>query len=310
MYILISLTSSTKQVLNLKQFLNQTKRYTLHFCVKFNLNDETPLSKAQYLNALRQMKGTKTIIIPISIYSRLHKSVLFLSQRFGAITIILGNIIGFYPKTFFESSNKFKQRLVILDDGLISVSLARLLIRENRSDKFLMATTYTTLMPNGVTLFNLRSKPDTRLAPKRIIDSKVLGVFGSPIVESEFITIAELSSSIDRVRKKLGCDKVLYIMHRREKSKFTVNHIEEILDDSKEGIKIVLDSKSLPKYWWSIMSSALVDLALEEIKGLSFNYSRINSIAQMDNRYLANMNISTTDTIFQIYNQLGFTEIV
>ena len=39
------------------------------------------------------------------------------------------------------------------------------------------------------------------------------------------------------------------------------------------------------------MSSAIVDLALEEIKGLSFNYSRINSIAQMDNRYLANMNI-------------------
>lgn len=99
-------------------------------------------------------------------------------------------------------------------------------------------------------------------------------------------------------------------MHRREKSKFTVNHIEEISDDSKEGIEIVLDSKSLPKYWWSIMSSALVDLALEEIRGLSFHYSRINSIAQMDNRYLANKNISTTDTIFQIYNHLGFEEIV
>lgn len=310
MHILISLTSSTKQVLNLKQFLNQTKQYTLHFCVKFNLNDQAPLSKNQYLNALKQIKSKKTIIIPISIYSRLHKSVLFLSQHFGSITIILGNIIGFYPKIFFESSNKIKQRLVILDDGLISVSLAKLLTQHNRSDKFIMATTYATLMPKGVTLLDLRPKPGIRIAPKRIIDSKILGVFGSPLVESEFITTAEISSLIDYVRKKLGCDKVLYIMHRRETSKFTVNHIEEILDDSREGIEIVLNLKLLPKYWWSVMSSALVDLALEEIKGLNFTYSRINSIAHMDNHYLANMNISTTDTILQIYNQLGFEEIV
>jgi hypothetical protein len=161
-------------------------------------------------------------------------------------------------------------------------------------------------MPRVIVQENNRKFVEDDLSSKFLFDNKTLGVFGGPLVESGFIELKMLRAMIHEASARMNCEKIFYYMHRREKLKFKCDSITEIISENSDSLSLILRKKEIPLYWWSIFSSAMVDLAILNIKPLVFSYSPLRDIEAMRNPYLARHGVNTVETIYEIYGKLGF----
>lgn len=278
----------------------------MHFCVVDNLDSQTFESKSQYIQALEGLNST--YFLSYRIYSRVHSLFLFLVTIFP-IQIVIGNIIGFYCRSYFEISRNLRKPIVVVDDGLVSVSIAKLVARMELHDAFIFATNYGRFMPESIAKIQLEQSFTQRGNQSFKIDYKTLGVMGSPMVESGFLDLVTLQEAIFSTARQLGCSNVHYFMHRRELKKFNSASILEIVSGTQDSLMLISSREVIPKYWWSVFSSALVDLAILEIESLEFFFKPLGNFHAMKNSFLAEFGVDTVGTIYEIYRQLGFTEV-
>jgi hypothetical protein len=197
-----------------------------------------------------------------------------------------------------------------VDDGLIVVSISRLLVVSNRTKEFSFYSTYAQLLDPNVTSresYHQFKSPDFADSST---DPSTLGVVGSPLVESGFMSISELEFIVLNAMNFHNCTSVKYYMHRREILKFNSSRISEIYSEDSDSIGLVLQNMPIPAKWWSIYSSALVDLSLFQVPNLVYSFTRVDGIPKMNNPYLASMGIYTLETIYQVYADLKFREVL
>ena len=309
MRIFLSLTNSAKQCSELVNFLSSYRSRYLNICIVFDLSDQTEISQSQYLDALNNLNKRRTIFIKEKVSSKVHFILKFLLNHTLVVTVILGNILGFYCREYFEMPTKSKK--VLLDDGLIVASVSKLLVASNRVTEFQMYSSYTDFLDPRISIITKsRNQTDKRNFDFNLkLEPETLGIFGSPMVESGFLTLNELEVLILLAMKWNGCTEVRYFMHRREVKKFDSTKIHEILSQESDSLKLITESKVIPLKWWSIYSSALVDLTFLGIPELEYSFTAINTIPKMNNQYLAGYGISTVDSIYEIYSRLSFKEI-
>ena len=307
MRFFLSLTNSPKQADQLKSFLDELDASYFNICVIFDLSDQTLVSQTQYLSALKKLKASRTLFLSLRNYSRIHSLFLFFNRKFHFVEVILGNIIGYYCKEYFETVSKSKK--IILDDGLIVVSIAKLVAKTKRTEEFIFYSAYTQLLDNKVNMVASLSKFSSKNISKFKFEPRTLGVFGSPLVENGFMSNSELEHNVLSAMKFHGCTSIYYYMHRRETSKFKSNRITEIYDDTLDSLDLILREEVIPRKWWSIYSSALVDLSLFNWDHMVYSFTRVESVSSMNNPYLLGKGIATLDSIYEIYTDLNFKEV-
>jgi hypothetical protein len=92
--------------------------------------------------------------------------------------------------------------------------------------------------------------------------------------------------------------------------KFNSSIISEICSENSDSISLVLQSSPISTKWWSIYSSALVDLSLLQFPNLGYSFTRVEGVSKMNNPYLDSKGISTLQTIYDVYADLKFMEIL
>lgn len=308
MRFFLSLTNSPKQAVQLGRFLDELNSTYFNICVVFDLSDQTQLSQAQYKHALGKLNHKKTLFLSERSYSKIHPLFVFFSRYSKTIEFVLGNILGYFCREYFETVSR--SRKIIVDDGLIIVSISKLLVKSNRTKEFSFYSTYAQLLDSSVASrasyhqFAFLDFSDSSTEPG------TLGVFGSPLVESGFMSIRELEFLILNAMNFHHCTSVKYYMHRREILKFNSSRISEIYSEDSDSIGLALRNMPIPSKWWSIYSSALVDLSLFQIRNLVYSFTRVDGISKMNNSYLASKGIFTLDNIYEVYADLKFKEIL
>lgn len=307
MRFFLSFTNSPKQAVQLGKFLDELDSAYFNICVVFDLSDQTLLSQAQYHNALGKLNNRRTYFLSLRSYSKIHPLAIFVSRKFQFLEVVLGNVLGYFCREYFETMSKSKK--VILDDGLIVVSIAKLLVKSNRNHEFSFYSTYAPLLDAKVTSIQSLPRLDSCNISKLQKDSQTLGVFGSPLVESGFMSVTELELLVLNAMRFHGCTSINYYMHRRENLKFKSPQIVEIYSEALDSVELVLSETVIPLKWWSIYSSAIVDLFLLNLPNLVYSFTRVESIPQMNNPYLLSEGIATLGTIYEVYINLKFQEL-
>jgi hypothetical protein len=308
MRFFLSLTNSPKQVVELGRFLDDVGSSYFNICVVFDLADQTQLSQTQYKHALKKLKPKNTLFLSEKIYSKIHPLFVFYSRNFKTIEFVLGNILGYFCREYFETVSK--SRKIVLDDGLIVVSIAKLLVKENRTKEFSFYSSYALLLDSKVYSLESHRRCESLDFSDLFTEQGTLGVFGSPLVESGFMSLDDLEFLVLNAMNFHNCTSVKYYMHRREILKFNSSIISEIYSENSDSINLVLQSSPIPTKWWSIYSSALVDLSLLQFPNLGYSFTRVEGVSKMNNPYLDSKGISTLQTIYDVYADLKFTEIL
>lgn len=308
MRLFLSLTNSPKQAVQLGRFLDELDSTYFNVCVVFDLSDQTQLSQTQYQRALGKLNRKRTLYLSQKSYSKIHSLFLLFSRYSQSIEVVLGNILGFFCREYFETVSK--SRKIILDDGLIVVSISKLLVKSNRTKEFSFYSTYAELLDSNVASWESCHKIESLDFSDLPRDPDILGVFGSPVVESGFMSIQDLELLVFNAMKIHGCTSVKYFMHRREILKFNSSRIAEVYDDDSDSIGLIFHDTPIPTKWWSIYSSALVDLTFFQVPNLVYSFTRVEGVPEMNNPYLACRGILTLESIYEVYTDLKFKEIL
>ena len=308
MRFFLSLTNSPKQAVQLGKFLDELNSTYFNICVVFDLSDQTQLSQAQYKHALTKLNHKRTLFLSVRSYSRIHPFFVFFSRYSHTVEFVLGNILGYFCREYFETVSR--SRKIIVDDGLIVVSISELLVKSNRTREFSFYSTYAQLLDSNVSSREIYHQFESLDFSDSSTEPGVLGVFGSPLVESGFMSISELELLVLNAMNFHNCTSVKYYMHRREILKFNSSRISEIYSEDSDSVGLVLQNMPIPAKWWSIYSSALVDLSLYHVPNLVYSFTRVEGILEMNNPYLASKGIFTLENIYKVYTDLKFQEIL
>jgi len=305
MKIFISFPESPKQFLALSRFLiNQNQQY-LNFCVVKNVSEETEISKFHFRTTLATSKS-KTIFLRFNLYKRFHKLAIIFVRHSGFLQVILGNILDATSKEFFYLDAKNK--IILVDDGLLTLSLGELVLKSNKIDNYLFYTIYEDLLSPRLHILKDESMHlFSSIYPK--YDKKVLGVFGSPLVESGFISVHEYESMLLKVMLLNNCNSINYYMHRRESVKFNAKNIQEFKNLNQNSLELICELQTIPMTWWSVYSSALVELKLLNIPKLIYTYTPIYGVTEMNHPYLSSIGIQTVETVYKVYSDLEFRRV-
>ena len=306
MKIFVSFPESPKVFLALSRLLMCQNSNYLHICIVRDFSEEKELSKFDFKSAVVISNG-KTFFINLNIYKKFHRLFKFFIKNSSFFHVILGNILSLPTQEMFFV--KAKNRIILLDDGLLTLSLGELILKLNRSQDYLFYTMYYELLPIG--LHYLKDFLSSLHLPKvyKNYDDKILGVLGSPLVESEFISKQEYELMLLKAMRLNNCISINYYMHRRENRKFENELINEFNDTKKNSLELILELDVMPTTWWSVYSSALVDLKLLNVPRLDYTYTPIQIVDKMNHPYLANFGIKTVEIIYQVYYALKFRRI-
>ena len=307
-YIYICFPQSPEQVRLISDIYNQVnarQKNGIFITIKYDMRNQAPNSISQYNFLIRSLFHKNSWIIPEKYYRRLHSIFLKFVPKLQFIGIILGHAIGAYCKDYFAM--EMANEVIMVDDGLVVTNTANIVeIEQKKNIKFF--SKYEQFLPTDLVhrflhptsiLFSLENR----------LPTNTLIVLGSPLVESNYLSSEVLLNIIHNVMKELRVDKVIYLMHRRELPKFDVPWMKEISDDRKSSLEVVLSMKELPKFYWSALSSSLVDIALVIGQDkFEFFYTKFMHQA-IEHSFYQKYGLSWWETLYEVYEKMKFTEI-
>jgi hypothetical protein len=198
----------------------------------------------------------------------------------------------------------FSRRLVLVDDGLVTIWLSEKL----KNSRFLLKkvhihTKYYDFIKYDKSLIS--QQVFTQFFGNRIKNS--LFIIGGPYVENGYLSDKEYLSIINQTIKKVKAKHVFYFAHRLEIKKPYLSHIN-IMNNELSIEKSIANLKKIPTHYFAFFSSALIDCYISEnLPSSSFLYSRL---PRWDERGDLNlMGFSVEKKIYNFFDQCGFKEL-
>lgn len=281
--------------------------------IRFDISPQGAIAVNQYNSALSKLHGK--IVIPEAVFARLFRFaqwfnsfdfVLFEKFKSNFFLAILGNIIGYYNKKFQLDTNSHD--IILLDDGLVTVDVANMLSITGSCPRLRVFTKYKKFLVNSSLLAPCEFQTDAFVPKSEHLSRDVLGVFGSPLVETNAMSYKDYEGLILGVMERLGYSSLVYFMHRREIPKFRNSIIHEVQSGNLNSLQMLADSSVVPAEFWSCGSSALIDLFLSDSdQTFRYFFTSLN-LEVIQHRDLIKRGVAQS-TIYKHYEMSGFTEI-
>lgn len=281
--------------------------------IRFDISSQGAIAVNQFDSAVSKLQGK--IVIPEAAFARIFRVAQWLNSfHFGLLKkfksyfflAILGNIIGYYNKKFRLETNSHD--IILLDDGLVTVDVANKLSITGSYPRLRVFTRYKKFLVNPSFLAPCDFQTDAFVPKSENLSRDVLGVFGSPLVETNAMSYKDYEGLIFGVMERLGYSSLIYFMHRREIPKFRTSSIHEVQSGKLNSLEMLADSSVVPAEFWSCGSSALIHLFLSDTnQTFRFFYTSLD-LEVTQTRELLRRGIAHS-TIYEHYEIAGFTEV-
>ena len=300
---------SPEQIRNftlLRTEINKSSKFNLFIVVDFNVRNQAHYSVKQYENSISRVRDSRTILIPASIYHLFHRLFLRIPRLPKFIEFISGNIIGSYSLEILNRWNSAP--LTAVDDGIDIVDVANHYSQESLFPNLRFFSKYSEFMSNkcrqSIFIYPQSNSSTVRKSPQ-----KTLGILGGPYVELEGLSVEKYLAYIRQVQKVLDCDQVFYFMHRRETFKFNMSDINELIDTQLSSLELIESLEFAPALYWSLGSSALIDLHLKYSTQFDYHFSKA-AFPRNYSRFFIDRDINSSMNLYSLYERCGFNEIL
>ena len=293
---ILSSPSQISSFLKFAESRNYQNGHSYFFILRFNFQEQSSNEVHQYNNAIKKIQSKYFIFVNEKYFAFFFKSIIRICSKFQTVNFVIGTTVGFYSWYIFEKIQVNK--ITIVDDGISILLIEKLVIKNGRKN-IRFFSKYSKFIQKELLDSKTLHAGDTPLNKSETLE--FLGVFGSPIVELEVIDIFQYEQIILKIATIFGANNVLYFMHRKERKKFSDSSISEITSETMNSIELIRSMKVLPRTYWTMHSSALIDMMLvTSDPKFQFFFTSINSNLQMRNMKENGIDSSYLDDIFRL----------